>query len=261
MRRGWHYAGLGLIVLLGIASLLRTDTVSASLRAGSPVSPASPENENQKTKTPAVRWDEQTPGCTFSRSDDGRFHYGLWYGDAAVTLTIDSQELEKVHRRHESFFAALLTVHYRGQDSLDLGVENISLEFVRHFGVVQTAMDPDAFATKVQNDADELDRTTAREVKKHPDRKEAKEAYMRAFQKDAAELLEFVGNNSLRPARLGAGNSEVSGWVLFSTNSKWIGGWKKQEEFILRLPVAGTVFEFPFTLPPKPGDVRLRRRE
>jgi len=65
----------------------------------------------------------------------------------------------------------------------------------------------------------------------------------------------------LRPTRLGPGNPEASGWVLFSTNSKWISGWKKQEEFILRVPLDGTMFEFPFKLPPKPGEVMLRRRE
>jgi hypothetical protein len=60
---------------------------------------------------------------------------------------------------------------------------------------------------------------------------------------------------------LGQGNAEVSGWVLFSTSSKWINGWKKQEEFILRLPINGTTYEFPFKLPPKPGEVLLRKRE
>jgi hypothetical protein len=84
---------------------------------------------------------------------------------------------------------------------------------------------------------------------------------VRAFLKDSAELQEFVGKNSLRPTRLGPGNSEASGWVLFSTNSKWIGGWKKQEEMILRVPIDEKIFEFPFKLPPKPGEELLRKRE
>jgi hypothetical protein len=176
-------------------------------------------------------------------------------------VAVDSQELEKVHRRHEPFFAVLLNVRYRGPGSLDFGVQNISLEFVKHFRVVQTALDPDEFADKVQSDADELDHETAREVEKHPEQKEQKEAFVRAFLKDSTELLEFVGKNSLRPTRLGAGSSETSGWVLFSTESKWISGWKKQEEFILRVPVDRKVFEFPFKLPPKPGEAILRRRE
>jgi hypothetical protein len=216
---------------------------------------------DKKDKIPAIRWDEQHPGCTFSRSDDGRYHYGLWSGDVGVTLAVDSQELEKVHHRHEPFFSVLVDVRYRGQGTLEFDSGTISLEFVKHFQVVQTSLDPDDFAEKIQDDADALDHETAREIEKHPEKKEAVEAYARTFQKESAELLEFVSKNSLRPAHLNAANSEVSGWVLFSTNSKWIGGWKKQEEFILRVPVEGKVLEFPFTLPPKPGEVTLRKRE
>jgi len=215
-----------------------------------------------KTKIPAVRWDEEHPGCTFSRSDDGHYRYGMWYEDVGITLAVDAQELEKVHRRHEPFFGVMLNVRYRGQGALDFSVDNISLEFVKHFRVVQTSLDPDDFAQKVQNDGDELDHQTAREVEKHPEEKEAKETLLRAFLKDSAELQEFVGKNSLRPTRLSPGNQESSGWVLFSTESRWIPGrWKKQEEFILRGPVEGKIFEFPFKLPPKPGEVMLRQRE
>jgi len=216
---------------------------------------------SDKSKIPAIRWNEETAGCTFSRGEDGKFHYGLWSGDAGVTLVVDSQELEKVHRRHEPFFSAMVSVRYRGQNALDLGTEHISLEFIRHFGVVETALDPDEFAQKVQDDADSVDHEAAREVKKHPEKKPETEAYVRAFQKDSAELLEFVSKNSLRPTRLQKENPEVSGWVFFSVNDKWISGRKKQEDFILRVPLDGKVFEFPFTLPPKPGDLMLRKRE
>lgn len=215
----------------------------------------------EKSKIPVVRWDEARPGCTFSRSDDGRYYYSLQYEDLRISLAVDSQELEKVHRRHEPFFAVLLSLRYKGRGTLDLVVEDISLEFVRHFQVIQPALDPNGFSQKVQNDADELDYESARELKKHPEQKEEREAYMRAFQKDVAELQEFLGKNSLRPAQLNANNSEASGWVLFSTQSKWISGWKKPEEFILRVPMAGKIFEFPFKLPPKSGEEMLRRRE
>jgi hypothetical protein len=208
-----------------------------------------------------LRWDESRPGCTFSRTEDGKYHYGLWFDDVGVTVAVDSQELEKVRRRHEPFFGVLLSVRYRGQGTLDVSAENASLEFVKHFEVVQTSLDPDDFSAQVQSDADELDHQTAREIEKHPEQRESKEVYMRAFQKDAAELLEFISKNSLRPARLSPANPEVNGWVLFSTRSKWIGGWKRQEEFILRLPLTGKIFEFPFRLPPKEGELILRRRE
>jgi hypothetical protein len=216
---------------------------------------------NGKTKTPAIRWDEQHPGCTFSQSDDGKFHYGLWSGDVGVTLSVDSQELQKIRFRHEPFFSALVDIHYRGQGTLAVDAGNISLEFVNHFKVVQTALDPDDFAQKVQSDADTIDHDAAREAEKHPEKKDEKQAYVRTFQKNTAELLEFVSKDSLRPAHLDPANAETSGWVLFSTESRWISGWKKQEEFILRIPLDGKMFEFPFKLPPKPGEITLRKRE
>lgn len=249
MSRFWGRLPDGLIIVmaLAIASLLSPDSGLAA-------------SHNDKAKIPAVRWDEQRPGCTFSRGDDGRYVYGMSYEDVAITLAVDSQELERVHRRHEPFFAALLIFRYKGQSLLDVDVGHISLEFVKHFQVVQTALDPDGFSQKVQNDADELNRQTAREIDKHPEKKEAKEAYVRAFLKDSAELQEFVGKNSLRPTRLAPGNPATGGWVLFSTSSKWISGWKKQEELILRVPLGEKIFEFPFKLPPQPGEVMLRRR-
>jgi hypothetical protein len=60
---------------------------------------------------------------------------------------------------------------------------------------------------------------------------------------------------------LDAGNPEANGWVFFSTSSKWISGWKKEEDFVFRIPLGGKVFEFPFRLPPKPGEVMLRKRD
>jgi hypothetical protein len=215
----------------------------------------------EKAQLPAIRWQEGQPGCTFSRSNDGKFYYGLWSGDVGIMLGVDAQELQKVHRRHEPFLSVLLTVHYRGPGSLELSNENISLEFISHFKVVQTSLDPDAFAEKVQNDADTVDHQAAREIEKHPEEKDKKQAYVRAFQKDTAELVEFIGKNSLRSMRLNPAHTETSGWVLFSTNSKWIGHWKKQEDFVLRFPIEGTVYEFPFRLPPQPGEIILRKRQ
>lgn len=215
----------------------------------------------KKSSPAVVRWDEGAPGCTFSRTPDGRYHYGLWSDDLGVTVAVDSQELEKVHRRHELFFGVSVTVQDRGTAAIDVSAENISLEFVKHFKVIQPSLDPKDFSQKVQNDADEFDRQTAREVQKHPEEKEAKQARVRVFQKDTAELLEFLGNNTLKPARLDSANREATGWVLFSVDSRWIGAWKKQEEFILRVPIGGKIFEFPFKLPPKEGELLLRKRE
>lgn len=214
-----------------------------------------------KNEIPAVRWEEGNPGCTFSHGDDGKYRYGMWYEDVGIVAAVDAQELQKVHRRHEPFFALWLDVKYRGQGALDFTTDNISLEFVKHFRVRQIALDPDEFADLVQNNADTLNDETAREVEKHPEQREQKEAYVRAYLRDSAELEEFVGKNSLRQKHLSPGSAEVTGWALFSTKNKWIGGWKKREQFILRVPVAGKVFEFPFQLPPRPGETILRKRE
>jgi hypothetical protein len=180
--------------------------------------------------------------------------------DVAMVVAIDRQELEKVHRRHEPFFAVLLEVRNRGQQALEVKPDKITLEFVQHFQVEQPALDPDDFSVKLQNDADALNDQAAREVKKNPEKKAEKESFVRAYLKDSAELQEFVGKNSLRTTQLDAANPTTSGWVLFSTKSKWIGGWKKQEQMILRVPLNGRIFEFPFTLPPKAGQVILRKR-
>jgi hypothetical protein len=248
MPRLAHYPPIALALLLAFTFLPLWRTAQAASHRSKPV-------------MPTVRWDERTQGCTFSRSDDGKLHYGLPSDDVDATLIIDSQELEKVRRRHEPFFSGFVTVRYRGHSALEVGTDNISLEYLKHFRLIQTALDPDAFAQKIQDDADTLDHETARYVQRHPEKREAKEAYVRAFQKDAAELIEFVSKNSLRPARLGSSNPEISGWLLFNANSRWIDGWKKQEEFILRIPLGGKIFEFPFALPPDPGDTMLRRRE
>ncbi len=247
MRGLWPGLPLGLF----LTALIIISPKPSGARAGT---------QHNKSKLPTVRWDEGRPGCTFSRREDGRSYYGLSDGDLGVTLGIDSQELQLVHHRHVPFFAALLTLRYKGQAPIDVSVEDISLEFVKHFHLVQTALDPGGLSQKIQNDADELDHQTARELAKHPEKKAAKEEYMRAFLKDSAELQEFLGKNSLRPAQLGPDNPEVSGWVMFSVDSEWISGWKKPEELILRVPIAGKIFEFPFILPPKSGEVILRRR-
>jgi len=214
-----------------------------------------------KNTPPTVRWSESTPGCTFSRSEDGKYRYGLWSGNAGVTVTVDSQELAKVRRRHEPFLGVLVDIRYRGPQEFDVSRENVSLEFVKHFKLVQFSLDPDKFSEIIQSHADELDHETAREVEKHPEQKEAKETFARAFQKDTAELIEFVSKDSLHSAHLDPGNPDAAGWLLFSTGSKWISNWKKQEEFILRIPLDGKVFEFPFKLPPKEGELILRHRD
>jgi len=235
-------SGLGLAVLL-VSAVWAT--------------PSGPENN---LATPTSRWEEGAPGCTFSRDDDGKYRYGFWTDDYGVVLAVDSQELEKVRRRTQPIFALLLTVHYRGKDSLDVVPRKISLEFVKHYHDVHSALDPDNLASKEQNEVDGLVEETERAIRKHPEKTEAKEAMLASHQKDAAEMIEFLNTRSLRAATLDSGHPEASGWLLFGAKSKWIDGLQKQEQFVLRVPLENRVVEFPFTLPPSEGDLILRRR-
>jgi hypothetical protein len=73
-------------------------------------------------------------------------------------------------------------------------------------------------------------------------------------------MIEFLKTRSLRAMKLDSAHPEASGWVLFSTKSKWIDGMHKQEEFVLRVPLRDQVVEFPFSLPPSEGDLILRSR-
>jgi hypothetical protein len=207
-----------------------------------------------------TRWEEGQPGCTFSRDDDGKYRYGFWTADYGVVLAVDSQELEKARRRAQPIFALLLSVRYRGKDSLDVAPGAISLEFVKHYHDVHSALDPERLVITQQKDADALAEEIGRNIRRHPAKRAEKEAMLAASQKDAAEMIEFLKTRSLRAMKLDSGHPEASGWVLFSTKSKWIDGLHKQEEFLLRVSVADQVVEFPFSLPPSEGDLILRHR-
>jgi hypothetical protein len=220
--------------------------------------PASASEKNKAALT--FRWAEGTPGCTFSRDSDGKYRYGLWTPEFGVTLSVDAQELMLVHKRAERFFGVQVTLRYRGNSNLEFDPGHATLEFVKHSKVVQPSLDPESFVQRIQADLDQLEHDTQREVERHPEKKEEREKYVQAYQHDATELMDFVTRHTLSPVQLDSGNSETSGWILFSTKNKWIGDWKRPEEFVLRLPIGGNVVEFPFLLPPKKGDLILRQR-
>jgi hypothetical protein len=232
--------------------------MAAVLLTSAPWAASPGPDKTQATST--SRWEEGQPGCTFSRDDDGKYRYGFWTGDFGIVVAVDSQELEKARRRAQPIFALQLTIHYRGEDSLDVAPDKIALEFVKHYHDVHSALDPDDLASEEQHDADAKGEETEREIRKHPEKKEEKEAVMAARQKDAAEMIDFLKTRSLRAVKLDPSHPEASGWVLFSTRSKWISGLQKQEEFVLRVPMENRVLEFPFSLPPSEGDLILRRR-
>src|SRR5258708_9379676 len=220
------------------------------------------KDRNKAAPLPSiVRWDEQQPGCTFSRGDDGKYHYGLWSGDVGIVLAVDAREVQIIRHRIEPIFGVLLIIRYRGTDSVDAGAGGITLQFMNHFKVVQPALDPDSYVQKIQADADAFDNETRRAVARHPGEKQVRETRLQDYQKSVSELIEFLSKNSLREAHLDRATPEVRGWVFFDTNSKWLRGWKAQEEFVLRLPLDGKVFEFPFRLPPETGEFLLQKRQ
>jgi hypothetical protein len=219
------------------------------------------DKDRDAAQPPTVRWSEQQPGCTFSRGDDGKYRYGLWSGDVGIILAVDAREVQIIRHRIEPIFGVLLEIHYRGAGSLDASADAITLQFMKHFKVIQTSLDPDDYTQKIQADADASDDETRRKVAKHPEQKQVLEASLQDRQKSYNELIEFLGRNSLRPAHLDPANPQAVGWVFFNTNSKWLGGWKAQEEFVLRLALAGKIFEFPFKLPPEAGELLLQKRQ
>ena len=176
-------------------------------------------------------------------------------------MAVDAREVQIIRRRIEPIFGVLLTIRYRGPASLDAGPDGITLQFMKHFKVEQPALDPDSYIQKIQDDADAFDDETRRAVAKHPSEKQVRETRLQDYQKSANELIEFLGKNSLRAAHLDRATPELGGWIFFDTKSKWLGGWKAQEEFVLRLPLDGKVFEFPFKLPPETGEFLLQKRQ
>jgi hypothetical protein len=215
---------------------------------------------HDKHAVPTLRWTEGLPGCTFSADYDGRYRYGLWTSDFGIVLAIDSQELQKANRRTEPIFTLNLTFRYRGKDSLSLDPGTITLEFVTHSRDVHSALDPGELAARFKGDSERFTEATERNIEKHPGKKAELESALQEHQKNIADMLAFFDARSLRRLTLDTAHPEASGWVYFSARSKWIDGWKKQEEFILRIPLADQVIEFPFALPPSEGDLLLRRR-
>jgi hypothetical protein len=205
-----------------------------------------------------LRWVDGGPGCTLTRGDDGKFYYGLFAGDLSLVVAVDSQELQLVRRRIKPIFAVALTFRYRGRGSVEVRPKKFSLEFDTHSHIVQPSIDPYALAVRLRTDSAVLEEQTARDIEKHPKERAARSALLQRYQSDSADMVNFLNTFALRRAELNSDVHEVSGWLFFSSDSKWIGKWKKKEQFLLRVPLENVVYEFPFTLP---QELKLRRRE
>ena len=210
---------------------------------------------------PALRWADGAPGCAVRAEEDGHTYYSISSPDFDITLAVDRQELEKVRRRAIPMIGGLLSIRYKGSDKLLVFQNMTTLEFVKHFHLLQHSLDPDTMLKQLQQNMDDLsDEVEHRELRKHPDQKPQKEAELQQRLKDYTEMMDFISTHALRGSTLDASNPSASGWVFFSTKNRWIGPWRRPEQLILRIPVENVVVEFPFELPPKYGTVDLRKR-
>jgi len=215
-----------------------------------------------KPSVPVLQFAEGSPGCTVRLAEDGHVYYGMSSGDYEITLGLDRQELEKVQHRVLPMLGVLISFKYKGGKTFDVQQNRFTLEFVKHFQVVQSSLDPDAMLQSLQTNIDDLtDEVERHQLKHHPDEKEQAEGQLQARLKDYTEMMDFVSTQALRPSTLDPANTSAHGWVFFSTKNHWIGGWRRPEQLVLRLPVEDVIVEFPFQLPPQQGKVELRKRE
>jgi hypothetical protein len=211
---------------------------------------------------PAMRWTEGAPGCTLRIAEDGHTYYSVSTADFQLTLAVDNQELEKIRHRSIPMIGVLLSFNYKGTDPVAIFPGQSTLEFSKHFQVVQRALDPDTMLKELQQNIDDLtDEVTRHQIKKHPEQKTSKEAELQQRLKDYTEMMDFISTHALHGVALDSVNSSVSGWVFFNTKNRWIGPWRRPEQFVLRIPVNNALIEFPFELPPKQGKVQLRTRQ
>lgn len=210
---------------------------------------------------PTLRWADGAPGCSIRRSEDGRTYYKLATAGFEMTLGVDNQELEKVRHRAIPVLGVLLSLRYQGSDSVALAPSQSTLEFSKHFQVVQRSLDPDTLLQQLQQAMDEvIDEITHHQVRKHPELKDAKEAELQQRLKDYTEMMDFLSTSSLRDTGLDASKSSTSGWIFFNTQNRWIGPWRRPEQFVFRIPIEKAVVEIPFQLPPPGGKIELRPR-
>jgi hypothetical protein len=208
-----------------------------------------------------VRWAANAPSCSVRQGEDGRTYYKLSSPTFEVTLAVDPKELEKMPHRATPMLSAFLTFSYTGNDQFEIHQRRFALEFSKHRQVIKTSLDPNDIVQHLQEDVDSLtDQVERHEVRKHPEQKQQKEAELQARLKNYTEMMDFISTQSLRSAVLSPAKPSISGWVFFSVKDRWIGPWRKPEQFILRLPVGTYTVEFPFWLPPKGVGVELRRR-
>jgi len=195
-----------------------------------------------------IRWNEANPECTLTAAD-GMHRYAIEYETLRLTLAVDDNELKKSTRTAEHVFSVLITVNNRGKEAIKMVPADMKLELVSHHRAVMRAQYPDELSHHLQDDSDELIYQSEKKLKKHPEEKDTVEYRLKAHEELVSRWQTFLSTQALRETRVDSGQPEVTGWVLFKTNTKWLGNWKDEEDFVLRVPIEQHVFEFPFKLP------------
>jgi len=216
---------------------------------------------NKKPATvPTLRWEQGAAGCSLEQSDAVALdRYTIAQDAVSVTLAVDPRELTQSQRRAGHVVSVFLSVRNKGAAPLVVQQSNASLEFVNHSQWRFGSWDPDNLANHIQNQTDDLMHQADKDLAKRPEKVEKNEDRLREHQKLVSEMLDFLSTQGLKDTVLDSTTREVSGWVFFPSRGKWVGDWKKKEEFVFRIPVGGWMVEFPFQLPPS-GHPQLKER-
>ena len=205
----------------------------------------------KKTAETVIRWEQGAAGCSLEQNGaDHLDRYILETSTAWFSLAVDPRELTLSQRRAGHVISLLLSVRNKGVTPMAVQQSKTSLEFVKHSNWQFSSWDPDNLANHIQNQTDDLMHQTGKDLEKRPEKVEKNEDRLREHQKLVSEMVEFLSGKGLKDTVLDAAQPDVSGWIFFPSRGKWVGGWKKQEEFVLRIPVGVWVMEFPFLLPP-----------
>ena len=216
-----------------------------------------------KTKTQDDRtltWQPNAPGCSLEAAKiEYLDRYTIRQDSLEISLSVDARELTESQRRAGRVVGVLLSVRSRGAAPTLVKQSDASLEFIQHQHWKFSSWDPENLADHIQHQTDDLMMQTDKDLEHRPEKVEKNDERLRQHQKLVSEMLDFLSTKALKDTTLDPAAPEISGWIFFPSRGKWVGGWKKREEFVFRIPVGNWVVEFPFQLPPE-GRRTLKER-
>ena len=172
---------------------------------------------------------------------------------------VDARELTESQRRAGRVVGVLISVRSNGGAPTPVKQSDASLEFIQHQHWKFSSWDPETLADHIQHQTDDLMTQTDKDLEHRPEKVEKNEERLRQHQKLVSEMLDFLSTKALKDTTLDPATPETWGWIFFPSRGKWVGGWKKREEFVFRIPVGSWIVEFPFQLPPE-GRRTLKER-